>query len=102
MKVSIIHIYIIIFILGELNLCHSASHHVEQNRFKQRVWVQGARPEEEEIFQFTMVQVPVTLSACFSLAVISDTSGGFNRLLLLVIESRRLMGWLLADREPNK
>ncbi|WVZ99690.1 hypothetical protein U9M48_044953 [Paspalum notatum var. saurae] len=29
---------------------------VEENRFKQRVWVQGARPEEEEIFQFTMVQ----------------------------------------------
>ncbi|PWZ10049.1 hypothetical protein Zm00014a_028207 [Zea mays] len=29
---------------------------VEENQFKQRVWVQGARPEEEEIFQFTMVQ----------------------------------------------
>ncbi|TVU20248.1 hypothetical protein EJB05_36450 [Eragrostis curvula] len=29
---------------------------VEENRFKQRVWVQGSRPEEEEIFQFTMVQ----------------------------------------------
>ncbi|KAH9799259.1 hypothetical protein KPL71_000291 [Citrus sinensis] len=27
-----------------------------QNRFKQRVWIQGSRPEEEEIFQFTMVQ----------------------------------------------
>ncbi|XP_041020614.1 uncharacterized protein LOC121262281 isoform X1 [Juglans microcarpa x Juglans regia] len=26
------------------------------NRFKQRVWIQGSRPEEEEIFQFTMVQ----------------------------------------------
>ncbi|XP_057960194.1 uncharacterized protein LOC131152366 isoform X1 [Malania oleifera] len=30
---------------------------VKENRFKQRVWVQGTRPEEEEIFQFTMVQV---------------------------------------------
>ncbi|XP_020536446.1 uncharacterized protein LOC105637683 isoform X2 [Jatropha curcas] len=29
---------------------------VKENRFKQRVWVQGNRPEEEEIFQFTMVQ----------------------------------------------
>ncbi|OEL14301.1 hypothetical protein BAE44_0024678 [Dichanthelium oligosanthes] len=29
---------------------------VEENRFKQRIWVQGARPEEEEIFQVTMVQ----------------------------------------------
>lgn len=29
----------------------------KQNRFKQRVWIQGSRPEEEEIFQFTMVQV---------------------------------------------
>ncbi|KAJ4806452.1 DNA-directed RNA polymerase subunit beta [Rhynchospora pubera] len=28
----------------------------EQNRFKQRVWVRGSRPEEEEVFQFTMVQ----------------------------------------------
>ncbi|KAJ7958735.1 DNA-directed RNA polymerase subunit beta [Quillaja saponaria] len=29
---------------------------VEENRFKQRVWVRGSRPEEEETFQFTMVQ----------------------------------------------
>ncbi|XP_021746342.1 uncharacterized protein LOC110712196 isoform X2 [Chenopodium quinoa] len=29
---------------------------VKENRFKQRVWVQGARPAEEEIFEFTMVQ----------------------------------------------
>ncbi|KAI3875096.1 hypothetical protein MKW98_019669 [Papaver atlanticum] len=29
---------------------------VEENRFKQRIWIRGARPEEEEIFQFTMVQ----------------------------------------------
>lgn len=29
---------------------------VEENRFKQRVWIRGSRPEEEEIFQFTMVQ----------------------------------------------
>ncbi|XP_047045015.1 uncharacterized protein LOC124649414 [Lolium rigidum] len=29
---------------------------VEENQFKQRVWVRGARPEEEEIFQFTMIQ----------------------------------------------
>ncbi|KAK3212545.1 hypothetical protein Dsin_017251 [Dipteronia sinensis] len=28
----------------------------KQNRFKQRVWIRGSRPEEEEIFQFTMVQ----------------------------------------------
>ncbi|XP_062230418.1 uncharacterized protein LOC133928199 [Phragmites australis] len=29
---------------------------VEENRFKQKVWVQGSHPEEEGIFQFTMVQ----------------------------------------------
>lgn len=29
---------------------------VKENRFKQRVWVQGTRPTEEEIFEFTMVQ----------------------------------------------
>ncbi|CAM8892578.1 unnamed protein product [Rhodiola kirilowii] len=29
---------------------------VEENRFKQRIWIQGTRPEEEEIFQFTMIQ----------------------------------------------
>ncbi|ERM94859.1 uncharacterized protein LOC18422771 isoform X2 [Amborella trichopoda] len=29
---------------------------VKESRFKQRVWVQGARPEEEEIFEFSMVQ----------------------------------------------
>ncbi|KAL6610738.1 hypothetical protein ACP70R_040707 [Stipagrostis hirtigluma subsp. patula] len=29
---------------------------VEENRYKQRVWVRGSRPEEEEIFQFSMVQ----------------------------------------------
>ncbi|KAH7524718.1 uncharacterized protein LOC107409207 isoform X1 [Ziziphus jujuba] len=29
---------------------------VEENRFKQRVWIRGSRPEEEETFQFTMVQ----------------------------------------------
>ncbi|XP_062073978.1 uncharacterized protein LOC133778153 isoform X3 [Humulus lupulus] len=28
----------------------------EQNRFKQRVWIRGSRPEEEEVFQFTMIQ----------------------------------------------
>ncbi|XP_057521331.1 uncharacterized protein LOC130801484 isoform X5 [Amaranthus tricolor] len=27
-----------------------------QDRFKQRVWVQGTRPGQEEIFEFTMVQ----------------------------------------------
>ncbi|XP_062164326.1 uncharacterized protein LOC133871008 isoform X3 [Alnus glutinosa] len=27
-----------------------------QNRFTQRVWIRGSRPEEEEIFQFTMIQ----------------------------------------------
>ncbi|XP_040380649.1 uncharacterized protein LOC102715763 [Oryza brachyantha] len=29
---------------------------VEENLYKQRVWVRGSRPEEEAIFQFTMVQ----------------------------------------------
>lgn len=29
---------------------------VEENKYKQRVWIRGNRPEEEEIFQFTMVQ----------------------------------------------
>ncbi|CAN6456191.1 unnamed protein product [Victoria cruziana] len=29
---------------------------VEENHFKQRVWIRGARPEEEETFQFTMFQ----------------------------------------------
>lgn len=34
---------------------------MKQNSYKQRVWIGGARPEEEEIFQFTMVQVCVAL-----------------------------------------
>ncbi|KAK3137933.1 hypothetical protein QOZ80_5AG0362310 [Eleusine coracana subsp. coracana] len=29
---------------------------IEENRFKQRIWVRGYRPGEEQIFQFTMVQ----------------------------------------------
>ncbi|KAG5048443.1 hypothetical protein JHK85_009546 [Glycine max] len=29
---------------------------VEENKYKQRVWIRGSRPEEEEIFQLTMVQ----------------------------------------------
>ncbi|ESQ46675.1 hypothetical protein EUTSA_v10000330mg [Eutrema salsugineum] len=29
---------------------------VEEYRFKQRIWIQGTRPEEEEIFEFTMFQ----------------------------------------------
>ncbi|PWA82904.1 hypothetical protein CTI12_AA171980 [Artemisia annua] len=29
---------------------------VEENCYKQRVWIRGARPDEEETFQFTMVQ----------------------------------------------
>nr|GME05024.1 Dihydrofolate reductase [Ipomoea batatas] len=29
---------------------------VNENQYKQRVWVRGSRPEEEETFQFTMVQ----------------------------------------------
>ncbi|KAK7368239.1 hypothetical protein VNO80_10263 [Phaseolus coccineus] len=33
---------------------------VEENKYKQRVWFRGSRPEEEEIFQFTMVQASVT------------------------------------------
>ncbi|KAK4741708.1 hypothetical protein SAY87_025296 [Trapa incisa] len=28
----------------------------KENQYKQRIWVQGARPEEEGIFEFTMVQ----------------------------------------------
>lgn len=43
-------------------LCHRerkilSSLWVKENRFKQRVWIRGTRPEEEEIFQFTMFQV---------------------------------------------
>ncbi|XP_016449002.2 uncharacterized protein LOC107773979 isoform X2 [Nicotiana tabacum] len=34
-----------------------SSLHVNENLYKQRIWVRGTRPEEEEIFQFTMVQV---------------------------------------------
>ncbi|KAB2016675.1 hypothetical protein E1A91_D08G113600v1 [Gossypium mustelinum] len=30
---------------------------VKENQFKQRVWILGSRPNEEEIFEFTMVQV---------------------------------------------
>ncbi|KAK8660971.1 hypothetical protein V6N13_051875 [Hibiscus sabdariffa] len=29
---------------------------VKENRFKQRVWILGSRPNEEEVFEFTMVQ----------------------------------------------
>lgn len=29
---------------------------VKENRFKQRVWIRGSRPGEEEIFQITMAQ----------------------------------------------
>ncbi|KAK9682004.1 hypothetical protein RND81_10G043200 [Saponaria officinalis] len=29
---------------------------VKENHFKQRVWVRGTRPAEEEIFEFTMLQ----------------------------------------------
>ncbi|KAK2987368.1 hypothetical protein RJ640_007055 [Escallonia rubra] len=29
---------------------------VVENRYKERIWIRGARPEEEEVFQFTMVQ----------------------------------------------
>jgi hypothetical protein len=30
---------------------------MKQNHYMQRVWVRGTRPEEEETFQFSMVQV---------------------------------------------
>ncbi|KAK4388921.1 Aurachin C monooxygenase/isomerase [Sesamum angolense] len=33
-----------------------SSLNVKENCFKQRVWIRGTRPEEEEVFQFTMVQ----------------------------------------------
>ncbi|KAH7847068.1 hypothetical protein Vadar_021482 [Vaccinium darrowii] len=29
---------------------------VKEGKYKQRVWVRGSRPEEEEVFQFTMAQ----------------------------------------------
>ncbi|KAG9459744.1 hypothetical protein H6P81_004252 [Aristolochia fimbriata] len=42
-------------------LCHKerkilSSLWVKENRFKQRVWIRGSRPEEEDVFEFTMVQ----------------------------------------------
>ncbi|XP_057823477.1 uncharacterized protein LOC131035755 isoform X2 [Cryptomeria japonica] len=42
-------------------LSHKASKilsslYVNENCFKQRVWIKGSRPDEEEIFEFTMVQ----------------------------------------------
>ncbi|XP_020592657.1 uncharacterized protein LOC110033124 isoform X3 [Phalaenopsis equestris] len=42
-------------------LCHKeqkilSSLWVQENQFKQRVLIKGSRPEEEEIFQFTMIQ----------------------------------------------
>ncbi|KAL4603737.1 hypothetical protein ACB092_10G145100 [Castanea dentata] len=46
---------------------------VKENRFKQRVWIRGSRPEEEEIFQFTMAQA----------------------------ESWWFVGWLLANRKST-
>jgi hypothetical protein len=30
-----------------------------QHCFKQRVWISGARPGEEEVFEFTLIQVKV-------------------------------------------
>ncbi|XP_073057087.1 uncharacterized protein [Primulina eburnea] len=33
-----------------------SSLNVNENCYKQRVWILGARPEEEEVLQFTMVQ----------------------------------------------
>lgn len=33
-----------------------SSLYVNEHCFKQRVWVKGARPDEEEIFEFTLVQ----------------------------------------------
>ncbi|XP_020592656.1 uncharacterized protein LOC110033124 isoform X2 [Phalaenopsis equestris] len=43
-------------------LCHKeqkilSSLWVQENQFKQRVLIKGSRPEEEEIFQFTMIQI---------------------------------------------
>ncbi len=32
-----------------------------QHCFKQRVWISGARPGEEEVFEFTLIQVKVVL-----------------------------------------
>nr|XP_023870441.1 uncharacterized protein LOC111983026 isoform X1 [Quercus suber] len=46
---------------------------VKENRFKQRVWIRGSRPGEEEIFQFTMAQA----------------------------ESWWFVGWLLANRKST-
>ncbi|XAR70933.1 hypothetical protein NMG60_11027978 [Bertholletia excelsa] len=33
-----------------------SSLYINENQYKQRVWICGSRPEEEEIFQFTMIQ----------------------------------------------
>ncbi|RXH92029.1 hypothetical protein DVH24_021052 [Malus domestica] len=43
-------------LLGHKERKMLSSLYVEENLFKQRVWIRGCRPEEEEIFQFTMVQ----------------------------------------------
>jgi hypothetical protein len=85
----------VIPIVQQLNSSCCASHYAKQNQFKQRVWVQGARPEEEEIFQFTMVQVPVCFS--FPYGYLSYMAILIYCFVFVFVESRRLMGWLLAN-----
>ena len=74
-------------VMPSISLCR-------QNQFKQRVRVRGARPEEEEIFQFTMIQVPVTVttSPCF---LTFQLPAYFER--ISAVESWRLVGWLLGN-----
>jgi len=43
-------------LLGHKEMKILSSLLVEEGRFKQRIWIQGSRPEEEEIFEFTLVQ----------------------------------------------
>ncbi|CAI9271961.1 unnamed protein product [Lactuca saligna] len=40
-----------------LNHKERSTLNVEENGYKQRVWIRRARPEEEETFQFTIVQI---------------------------------------------
>ena len=44
---------------------------VQQHCFKQRVWIGGARPGEEEVYEFTLVQV--SFNQCWSGIVLFDT-----------------------------
>ncbi|KAH7290393.1 hypothetical protein KP509_30G046800 [Ceratopteris richardii] len=43
-------------LLGHKEVRILSSLFVNEHCFKQRVWVRGARPNEEEVFEFTLVQ----------------------------------------------